>query len=465
MPRGSTNAALKSARSIQRSYKDSQKSRHAQKSTNSQRLQCVDSKPGSETETNDEENTEVKKQPVKKRKMKKAKKISVACQLEEDSNESNTLKAFKNVAHFHVIMHSPRIPWLNAFVAGLVRDNIVEKPDRDEDEEEEPKDLESLYPVYDIIKKQMNKTAGAFISEDVQSIKDEVPLWLEDLIKEDLDPRINRGNDKTKTRGWKHLMIGRLLCPPIKLAEFDKDPERFCQQVIINSVPSGPITSGHFPSVFYQDHGVAAAEGFSNIFDGLLFSWPLIMTWVFIFHGSSNAQWYRHWFMDVLDCCAEGKPDRSPLKDKTRIVAYCAILMKNLGMKISLTCFIISGTMEKEFKEDVDKNPLKSSRTGDAECSMTPQARPPPLASVTNIPTPDDSEKLPVKTLRKSAFKPPFTITILAIDCSLLLMYTYFSCSDLLSAAFSMDVLPPTAPSFKPSVQYSIIVYVLVLYH
>lgn len=50
----------------------------------------------------------------------------------------------------------------------------------------------------------MNKAAGAFISEDICSIKDEVPLWLEDHLLKDL-----------QIKGFENIFNGLLFSWPL----------------------------------------------------------------------------------------------------------------------------------------------------------------------------------------------------------------------------------------------------------
>lgn len=73
----------------------------------------------------------------------------------------------------------------------------------------------------------MSKSASDLVSQDIREIKDELITWMPDILGRDLHPFIKTNDTKSRTRGWNHPDIARLLCMPIKLPVYDKDPESY----------------------------------------------------------------------------------------------------------------------------------------------------------------------------------------------------------------------------------------------
>ncbi|KAK7471302.1 hypothetical protein VKT23_002711 [Stygiomarasmius scandens] len=73
---------------------------------------------------------------------------------------------------------------------------------------------------------------------------------------------------------------------PIKLPEFDWDPETFCACVRENSIC---INHKHFPVCFYSDSGAKASQGKEFVCEELLLSTLLAEVWVDIFLGHETS--------------------------------------------------------------------------------------------------------------------------------------------------------------------------------
>ncbi|KAJ3768981.1 hypothetical protein FB446DRAFT_706601 [Lentinula raphanica] len=231
------------------------------------------------------------------------------------SGNISGLPAFKNAARWLAASHSPNIPWLNVLAAGLERDQIIKKGSMGIVTDDK-KEWEDLVMAYDLLCKlvpsfekdiktvirngsmdaligEMNDSTSDAVSQDIRSIKDTLIQWLPDVLGRDPIPPIPPNDKKSDTRGWNHLDICRLLCTPIKLPQFDKDPEKFQQLVRENELEDGPITAGHFPSVVYGDLGDKASTAPDKVFEMLLNGWLLLLTWVHVFLGKTNANTFR----------------------------------------------------------------------------------------------------------------------------------------------------------------------------
>ncbi|KAI0629502.1 hypothetical protein C8Q77DRAFT_1037027, partial [Trametes polyzona] len=65
-----------------------------------------------------------------------------------------------------------------------------------------------------------------------------------------IDPGLSEILKIKTSRGFKHLITARLLCPMRLLAQFDKDPEAFCRGVRNGTIP---IISCDWPSFLYDE--------------------------------------------------------------------------------------------------------------------------------------------------------------------------------------------------------------------
>ncbi|KAK7437220.1 hypothetical protein VKT23_018662 [Stygiomarasmius scandens] len=273
------------------------------------------------------------------------------------------LDGFKRMARWLATSHSPSISWINVFAAGLERDEIIEKGSLGvvPEDEEERKELLYLYdtlrealPQFDediqrvledesfnLLISRMNESSSDAVTQDVRKLKDAILPWLPDVLKRDLDPPIEPDTDKEKTRGFYHPDIGRLLCTPIKLPIYDKDPKKFCRQARENELEDGPITGSHFPAVFYGDLGEQASAGEDFVFFDLLYGWLLILTWVHIFLGRGNAAKFRQKMAGLNDV----NGDSSMFKVHSNCKAYRYGLTSVTYRTIAYASFILRHTL------------------------------------------------------------------------------------------------------------------------
>jgi hypothetical protein len=72
----------------------------------------------------------------------------------------------------------------------------------------------------------MNKSTSDAISQDNCIIKERILHFTKLAAEiEEFDPPISIDDKKSNIRGWNHPQIGWMLCTPVKLSEFDKDPK------------------------------------------------------------------------------------------------------------------------------------------------------------------------------------------------------------------------------------------------
>ncbi|THU91989.1 hypothetical protein K435DRAFT_862917 [Dendrothele bispora CBS 962.96] len=165
-----------------------------------------------------------------------------------DPDKRLGLDSFKNRARWLASCHSPSIPWLNVLAAGLERDGVIEEDSMGKVTANEKQRLvvhNELLHIYDLLQDDlpdfqqdieaviedgsigclMNESGGDAISQDIRKMKDAVLPWLSDVLGGGLNPPIEPNVDKYKTRGFNHPDLARLLCTPIKLPIFDKDPD------------------------------------------------------------------------------------------------------------------------------------------------------------------------------------------------------------------------------------------------
>ncbi|THU97283.1 hypothetical protein K435DRAFT_857797 [Dendrothele bispora CBS 962.96] len=188
---------------------------------------------------------------------------------------------------------------------------------------------------------EMNESAGDAVSQDIRKIKDAIIPWLSDVLERDPVPPIEPDAEKEKTRGFNHPDLGRLLCTPVKLPIFDKDPEAFCRQARENDLEHGPITAGHFPAMFYSDLGEKASTDPDCVFENLLYGWLVILTWVFVFLGPTNAAAFRKNMRGLLDA----KTDNKIFKIKHYGKAYQNNLTTITHRTIAYATFILRHTL------------------------------------------------------------------------------------------------------------------------
>ncbi|THU87560.1 hypothetical protein K435DRAFT_867169 [Dendrothele bispora CBS 962.96] len=278
--------------------------------------------------------------------------------VESYPNKRLGLDGFKNRARWLATCHSPSIPWLNVLAAGLERDGVIEEESMGKVTGDE-KQRDELLHIYDLLRDDlpdfqedieaviedgsigclMNESGGDAISQDIRKMKDAILPWLSDVLGRGLDPPIEPNVDKYKTRRFNHPDLARLLCTPIKLPIFDKDPDAFCQQARENDLDDGPITAGHFPAMFYSDLGQQASEGVEFVFENLLYGWLVILTWVFLFLGESNAAQFRINMPGLRDNISDtqkfkvkkcGKAYRNGLTSVTyRTMAYATFILRH----------------------------------------------------------------------------------------------------------------------------------------
>lgn len=72
----------------------------------------------------------------------------------------------------------------------------------------------------------MSAAAGTARSNDISNLKKDA-LTYTALCEpnERLEPSINPNESKKTVRGFKHLQLGRLLCPQDLIEKYDNDPE------------------------------------------------------------------------------------------------------------------------------------------------------------------------------------------------------------------------------------------------
>ncbi|KAF9555025.1 hypothetical protein CPC08DRAFT_766259 [Agrocybe pediades] len=78
----------------------------------------------------------------------------------------------------------------------------------------------------------LDKAANAARSEDIHSLREDVLHYIAlTMPDERLEPHIPPRARKKDTRGFNHIRLARLLCPVSKLGEFDKAPEKYCEDL------------------------------------------------------------------------------------------------------------------------------------------------------------------------------------------------------------------------------------------
>ncbi|KAF9063936.1 hypothetical protein BDP27DRAFT_1475508 [Rhodocollybia butyracea] len=292
-------------------------------STAKKRKNRVDSDAEDEVENNkvEEDPESDSSQPAKRQKGRKG---DITEQLEKRKRRKKSaksgLEAFRNSARWITTSWAPSIPWHCVFQVGLEADDIIIKGCMGDLELEKKNIYEILkhsVPSFeteissilqadalDELISQMSTSGSDAVSQDIRKLKNALLDMIESH-RGAFNPPINRNEKKTKSRGWNHLGVARLLCTPSKFAEFDNDPEEFCQRVIDNELES-PITASHFPGLFYVDLGEAASKGPEYVFEGLLNSFELYQAWVLIYLAPENASRFAIHHVKVAEGKAEG---------------------------------------------------------------------------------------------------------------------------------------------------------------
>ncbi|THU90571.1 hypothetical protein K435DRAFT_864201 [Dendrothele bispora CBS 962.96] len=220
------------------------------------------------------------------------------------------LTHFKNAARRFSCTWSPFIDWSRVFNTGLERDEVIDEgcknvalddPERSRVLELYDKLIEAVPDAVALLEEavsnesldelvtQMTIAASGSISNDIRDLKERILDWAKQSLDiETFDPPLLEDGKKSN-RGWRHPQIGRLLCTPVKLAEFDKNPENFCARVREHSVR---INHKHFPSCFYSDGGLKASTDSKFVCHNLLIGSILFKAWVNIFLGEHTADMY-----------------------------------------------------------------------------------------------------------------------------------------------------------------------------
>ncbi|THU99552.1 hypothetical protein K435DRAFT_855541 [Dendrothele bispora CBS 962.96] len=261
------------------------------------------------------------------------------------------LEYFRSAARRFSATYSPYIDWYQVIYAGLEHvDDLIESGHAylPQDQasldtlKELYKELASVVPdmaslleqvvdngAVDGLITSMNLAASTAISQDIRELKSSILVYAREHLEiEHFSPPIKEDGSKADTRGWHHPQIGRLLCTPIKLPKFLKNPEQFCTLVIEGGIR---INHQQFPSCFYQDGGAAALQGKDFVLEHLLRSQLLAKVFVNIYFGKATAD-------DFTDGEPEsrfrvkrsGKAYRYNIQEITyRHIAYTSLLLRH----------------------------------------------------------------------------------------------------------------------------------------
>ncbi|THU77470.1 hypothetical protein K435DRAFT_877796 [Dendrothele bispora CBS 962.96] len=261
------------------------------------------------------------------------------------------LEYFRSAARRFSATYSPYIDWYQVIYAGLEHvDDLVESGHAYLPQDE--KSLDTLIELYkelaavvpdmaslleqvvddgaiDGLITSMNLAASAAISQDIRELKSSILTYAREHLEiKHFDPPIKEDGSKADTRGWHHPQIGRLLCTPIKLPQFLKEPEKFC-----TLVRDGVICINHaqFPSCFYQDGGAAASQGKDYVLEHLLRSQLLAKVFVNIYFGKSTADNFVDGEHDSrFRVKRSGKAYRYNIQEITyRHIAYTSLLLRH----------------------------------------------------------------------------------------------------------------------------------------
>ncbi|THU90007.1 hypothetical protein K435DRAFT_864707 [Dendrothele bispora CBS 962.96] len=172
----------------------------------------------------------------------------------------------------------------------------------------------------------MSLAASQSISNDVRELKSRILVWAKQFLHIDnYDPPIS--DDDKAGRGWHHPQIARLLCTPIKLPEFERNPKKFCARVRENSIP---INHQSFPACFYHDGGKKASEHKDFVCEHLLLSEILAKVWVDIFLGHTTSAAFSETPNARFTVLKKGKAYRYGITQVTyRTIAYASVLMRH----------------------------------------------------------------------------------------------------------------------------------------
>ncbi|THU78621.1 hypothetical protein K435DRAFT_811396 [Dendrothele bispora CBS 962.96] len=254
------------------------------------------STPSEQPESGDDNSNEDEEEESKVRVPSKRKSISNITQSLINKRQKqmtlpeSDLEYFRSAARRFSATYSPYIDWYQVIYAGLEHvDDLVESGHAYLPQDETS--LDTLIELYqelaavvpdmaslleqvvddgaiDGLITSMNLAASAAISQDIRELKSSILTYAREHLEiKHFDPPIKEDGSKADTRGWHHPQIGRLLCTPIKLPQFLKDPQKFC-----TLVRDGVVRINHtqFPSCFYQDGGAAASQGKDFVLEHLL---------------------------------------------------------------------------------------------------------------------------------------------------------------------------------------------------
>ncbi|THU78821.1 hypothetical protein K435DRAFT_876213 [Dendrothele bispora CBS 962.96] len=264
-----------------------------------------------------------------------------------DGQRVNDLDAFKSAARLFSCTWSPYIDWSRALNTGLDRDEIIEAgcrnvahkdPERSQVLKLYDKLVEVVPDAVDLLREvlenealdelvtAMSLAASQSISNDVRELKSRILVWAKQFLHIDnYDPPIS--DDDKAGRGWHHPQIARLLCTPIKLPEFERDPKKFCARVHENSIR---INHESFPACFYDDGGKKASEHKDFVCEHLLLSEILAKVWVDIFLGHANSAAFSETPNERFTVLKKGKAYRYGINQVTyRTIAYASVLMRH----------------------------------------------------------------------------------------------------------------------------------------
>ncbi|THU76953.1 hypothetical protein K435DRAFT_812912 [Dendrothele bispora CBS 962.96] len=228
------------------------------------------------------------------------------------TTSKNDLDRFRDAARRFAPIY-PYVDWFPVLILGLEEEGIIQPgflDDADVGERTREKYLE-LFSLLDGVvpyvfehlenatrsnalgelATSMNSAVSNAISQDVRGAKSSLLHYLRSYLGYDAwSPPIKGEGTKSDSRGWKHPQLARMLCTPIKLNDFEKNPVDFCVQVRDGVIR---INHTHFPAFFYQDLGKRASERRDYCCEGGLLRSPfLIRAWVHLFLGEYNAERY-----------------------------------------------------------------------------------------------------------------------------------------------------------------------------
>ncbi|EMD39368.1 hypothetical protein CERSUDRAFT_122753 [Gelatoporia subvermispora B] len=160
----------------------------------------------------------------------------------------------------------------------------------------------------------LDACAKAARGDEVGSLRDK----LGDLVPALRDHGLH-GRAQKAFRGFLSTITGRLLCPQARLAEFDADPPKFCEQVRYGEIE---VCAGHLPSFLYDQKMVQAAR----MEPGLLRSSLLVKAYKCVYTGPNSVT------SEEPGRKTAGKPSRAHQMKMTNVtarsIAHVATMMR-----------------------------------------------------------------------------------------------------------------------------------------